>query len=403
MIQTLDRGSFDVGRVLRTLEQLGYTGPVGLQCFAIPGDCRQNLAHSRAAWRKLCEQLVTGEDQVGSVLKGGFPSFETPRPASAANWERQKPALRATLWKLLGVSPPRFTPKVTIDKSDVFDGYVREHVSFDNGVGDMVYGYLLIPKGAQGPRPAILYQHYHGGRFTQGKEELFVPAFAGMGNDTLVTGPALVGAGYVVFCTDAYSFGQRQHQGPAGVREVYPLNTEVALVKTFLLEGRSFWGMVVRDDMLALNYLASRPEVDSARIAALGMSMGGVRAWWLAAMDDRVRVTISVSCLPRCQDLIRTGDVNALDYCFAPGMLREKIDTETIVGLIAPRAHLTLTGDRDLGSPVSGVRTIDGFQEHLYKLYGQDENFRAVLYPGVGHEYTPAMWDETLQWLKKHL
>ena len=43
LIQTLDRGSFDVGRVLRTLKQLGYTGPIGLQCYAIPGDCRENL------------------------------------------------------------------------------------------------------------------------------------------------------------------------------------------------------------------------------------------------------------------------------------------------------------------------------------------------------------------------
>lgn len=49
------------------------------------------------------------------------------------------------------------------------------------------------------------------------------------------------------------------------------------------------------------------------------------------------------------------------------------------------------------------MRTINGFQEHLYRLYGKDENFRGILYPGVGHEYTPAMWDETLRWLKKQL
>jgi sugar phosphate isomerase/epimerase len=53
LIQTLDRGSFDVGRVLRTLKQLGYTGPIGLQCYAIPGDRRENLTHSMAAWQRL--------------------------------------------------------------------------------------------------------------------------------------------------------------------------------------------------------------------------------------------------------------------------------------------------------------------------------------------------------------
>jgi sugar phosphate isomerase/epimerase len=57
LIQTLDRGNLDVGRVLRTLTQLGYTGPIGLQCYAIPGDCRENLKHSMAGWRNLCARL----------------------------------------------------------------------------------------------------------------------------------------------------------------------------------------------------------------------------------------------------------------------------------------------------------------------------------------------------------
>lgn len=52
-IQPLDSGSFQVATVLRTLEDLGYRGPVGLQCYGIPGDARDHLARSMAAWRKL--------------------------------------------------------------------------------------------------------------------------------------------------------------------------------------------------------------------------------------------------------------------------------------------------------------------------------------------------------------
>ena len=121
-------------------------------------------------------------------------------------------------------------------------------------------------------------------------------------------------------------------------------------------------------------------------------------------MDERIKVAVSVACLTRYQDLIARGDLRAHGiYYFVPGMLKERIDTESVVGLIAPRAHLTLTGDEDTGTPADGVRTINAFQEHLYRLYGKEEYFRGVLYPGVGHVYTPAMWDETLQWLKKHL
>ncbi|MGC8639751.1 MAG: sugar phosphate isomerase/epimerase family protein [Isosphaeraceae bacterium] len=52
-IQPLDRGSFDVAGLLKTLDELGYKGPIGLQCFGIGGDARLHLARSMAAWRKM--------------------------------------------------------------------------------------------------------------------------------------------------------------------------------------------------------------------------------------------------------------------------------------------------------------------------------------------------------------
>lgn len=52
-IQPLDQGSFDVGKLLKTLKELGYKGPIGLQCYGIGGDARGHLARSMAAWKKL--------------------------------------------------------------------------------------------------------------------------------------------------------------------------------------------------------------------------------------------------------------------------------------------------------------------------------------------------------------
>ena len=52
-IQPLDRGNFDVAGFLRALRELGYRGPIGLQCYGIGGDARDHLARSQAAWRKL--------------------------------------------------------------------------------------------------------------------------------------------------------------------------------------------------------------------------------------------------------------------------------------------------------------------------------------------------------------
>lgn len=56
-IQSLDRGSFDVGALLKTLKELGYQGPIGLQCYGIGGDAREHLARSMTTWRQLRSNL----------------------------------------------------------------------------------------------------------------------------------------------------------------------------------------------------------------------------------------------------------------------------------------------------------------------------------------------------------
>jgi len=56
-IQPLGRGSFDVFGFLRTLRELGYTGPIGLQCYGLRGDARDYLAESMKAWRDYSARL----------------------------------------------------------------------------------------------------------------------------------------------------------------------------------------------------------------------------------------------------------------------------------------------------------------------------------------------------------
>jgi sugar phosphate isomerase/epimerase len=56
-IQPLDKGSFDVGGFLKTLKELGFKGPIGLQCYGIGGDTREHLARSMSAWPKLKANL----------------------------------------------------------------------------------------------------------------------------------------------------------------------------------------------------------------------------------------------------------------------------------------------------------------------------------------------------------
>ena len=58
LIQPLDRGEFDVYGLLKKLVALGYQGPIGLQCYQVPGDREENLTRSMAAWRKFSARMA---------------------------------------------------------------------------------------------------------------------------------------------------------------------------------------------------------------------------------------------------------------------------------------------------------------------------------------------------------
>lgn len=58
LIQPLGQGSFDTGRVIRTLDGIGYKGPVNLQCYQIKLPARQHLAASINAWKKFHKDIT---------------------------------------------------------------------------------------------------------------------------------------------------------------------------------------------------------------------------------------------------------------------------------------------------------------------------------------------------------
>ncbi|MCU0751609.1 MAG: sugar phosphate isomerase/epimerase [Akkermansiaceae bacterium] len=53
LIQPLGQGTFDTGRVIRTLDEIGYKGPVNLQCYQIKLPANRHLAASMKAWKTL--------------------------------------------------------------------------------------------------------------------------------------------------------------------------------------------------------------------------------------------------------------------------------------------------------------------------------------------------------------
>jgi dienelactone hydrolase len=331
-------------------------------------------------------------------LAGAGPTPPFVVPESRAAWEAKRLEVRAELWNLLGKLPPRpRLPNVEILSREDKGDYVLEKFQFDNGAGSTVPGYLLLPKNAPSRSPAILYCHWHAGEYDLGKEELFQAK-----HTPEPPGPAFAKRGFVVLAIDATGFGERNGQGPGGPAEKNGPAEETAS-KFNLWVGRTSWGMMLRDDLMALDYLASRPEVDADRIGVTGMSMGATRSWWLMALDDRIKTGVAIACLTRYENLIAHEGIHEHGiYYFVPGMLNH-FDTEAVVSIIAPRPVLFQTGGQDGGSPVDGILAIGSAVRPVYALYGREDSFQSIVYPGLGHVYTPEMWAKTLAWMQDHL
>jgi dienelactone hydrolase len=318
-------------------------------------------------------------------------------PGDLARWKAQRAKLKSIVLNSLGDMPPRpSSAKVKVVSMDKRDGWRIEKFVFHNGVDSQVPGYIAIPEDNKPRHPAILTMHGH----SSSKDNMF-----GHDPSSQDVAELLVKNGYVVLGIDNYFNGERKGTGPAGDLETMQRGSdqEMSLFKLNLWLGRTLWGMMVRDELIALDYLSSRPEVDPTRIGAQGMSMGSTRSWWLAAIDDRIKAVVGVACFTRYEDLIAIRQLKAHGiYYFVPGLLKH-FDTEGVMALIAPRPFLALTGDRDAGSPPEGMRKLEQILGKLYKLYGKPESFRSVIYPETGHVYNDGEKRQMVEWFNRHL
>ena len=324
---------------------------------------------------------------------------EWPLPTDLRKWQEiDRVNVRATLLKCLGEMPPRPDPQlVKVIATEDHGDFTLERFQFHNGVDMDVPGVIMIPKSRQGRVPAIIGLHGHGSVSSSGKDVVATNPNSGQ-----LIGPSLVRKGYIVAAIDGYFHGERIGKGPGGDRDNKDAQ-EATLFKLYLWQGRTLWGMMLRDQQCLIDYLQTRPEVDKERIGATGMSMGCTGSWWLAAIDERIKAVVGVCCFTRFTELLAHGNLRAHGiYYFVPGLLAH-FDSEAIYSLIAPRPMLMLSGDQDGGAPTDGVVTLERKLSDVYRLYGKPENFRSVIYKDTGHEYLPEMKDEMVQWFERHL
>jgi dienelactone hydrolase len=295
---------------------------------------------------------------------------------------------RAELYSLLGDLPARDRPiGAQLVSSSEQNGYLLETLVLDlNGI-EPVPAYFARPLRMKRPAPAVLYNHAHGGCWDIGKEEFIA------GCSALQSPPyakLLTDLGYSALCIDAWNFGERRGR------------TESELFKEMLWKGQVLWGMMMYDSLRAVDYLVARPEVDPLRLGTTGISMGSTSAWWLAALDERIKVCVDLCCLTDFDALIQARGLDGHGiYYYVPRLLKH-FDTAQINALIAPRAHLSINGTLDGLTPPQGLDAIDAALQRVYAEQDAPERWRLLRYQ-TGHFETAHARAEITAWFKTWL
>ena len=194
---------------------------------------------------------------------------------SPSDWIRERPILRRQLLEMLGLDPlPDRTPlrpKITgrLDRPN----FTVEKLVFQSLPGLYVTGNLYLPKISPKPFPTILYlcghaPHPLGAKFNyQDRAAWFARN------------------GFACLILDTLEFGE-----VAGIHHgLHDLN-----MWNWLSLGYTPAGVEVWNAIRALDYLESRPEIDSTRLGLTGISGGGAITWYTAAVDERVAAAAPV-------------------------------------------------------------------------------------------------------------
>ncbi len=236
-----------------------------------------------------------------------------------------------------------------------FAGYRREKVVFDSRPGVSVLAYVLIPNNATMPSPVVICVPGHGrgvddivGIDDQGRDRTDK---AGYQHDFAIQ---VAEAGMAAVAIEPLGFGCRRDAITArkglGTSACQPAAGGAMLV------GETMIGWRVWDVMRAVDYIASRPDFDAARIGLMGISGGGTVTVFGTALEPRIRAAMVSGYLNTFEH-----SIGSLSHCidnYVPGILNwaEMYD---VAGLIAPRPLFVESGERDNIFPIAA--SIDSF------------------------------------------
>jgi dienelactone hydrolase len=306
--------------------------------------------------------------------------FRARSRSAALAWQK---TVRRELAATLGFQDlPRVTPQPKrlerVDKGD----YVREKVLLRTSAHSQMPVYLLIPKSGRKPLPTVLAFHGHGygvkdivGLWEDGTERTTPDGYH---KDFAV---ALCRAGFAVAAPEIACFGERQTDFSYLDSQLGQGNPGTCTHSAMLAfhQGASVLGMRVADGRRLVDYLETRPEFDTGRLGAMGISGGGMHTFYSTCLDARIKACVVSGYYSTFKE-----SVLAMSHCacnFVPGLARfgEMYD---LVGLVAPRPMLVEAGTRDPIFPIAAVRRSVARAQAVYHVLGVENGVQTDVFEG---------------------
>lgn len=293
----------------------------------------------------LCVGHHWSEDRANLIMKEFGSEWN-----DLASWEKRRDRIKKGI--IEGMQLEKM-PKISenfntiIHSKREMEGYYVENIAIESFPGFYITGNLYTPTMERQKYAAILSPHGHlaNKRFTDFMQYRCA---------------VLARMGAVVFAYDMVGYGENdqvEHKMPIAL-----------LLQTY-------------NSRRVLDYLLSRPDVDSDRIGMTGGSGGGTQTFMLTAIDDRIKVSV-----PAVQ-------VSAHFFggcvCESGMPVHRNADHQTnnveIAALCAPRPLLMISdgGDWTRNTP----RVEYPYVQKVYSLYNAEHRVENVHLPLERHDY----------------
>jgi dienelactone hydrolase len=303
------------------------------------------------------------------------------------DWKAKRPVYKQQLLEMLGLDPlPAKTPlQATTTGTTEQEQFTVEKLHYQSMPGLYVTADLYIPKGLTKPAPAVLYVCGHGNVKKDGISYGSKVSYQHHGE-------WFARHGYVCLTIDTLQLGEIEgiHHG------TYRYNMWWWNCRGYTPAGVEAWNCV-----RALDYLETRKEVDASRIGVTGRSGGGAYSWWIAAIDERIKVAVPVAGITDLQNHVVDGCVEGhCDCMFIVNTYRW--DYPLVAALVAPRPLLISNSDKDTIFPLDGVLRVHEKVRRIYNLYGAEKNLGLQITEGP-HKDTQELRTHAFVWFNRFL